>query len=119
MALVATTAAGFGIWVGDMPSGRRAQLYLAKAEEFRRAEHDHRGWAGGHFNPDTPIEVVIELRREWERGLGKEMMRREDRMADYYRDLARKYRLAADHPGEPIEPDPPPPEPRRIVSRKR
>jgi hypothetical protein len=134
MALVATMAVGFGMWVEAMRSGRRAQFYLAKVEEFSRTEQDHRNRAASYYNRAISNEVVIELqseraRDEYDRRSVREalealeftrgMVRREDLLVDYYRDLALKYRRAASRPWEPVGLDPPPPGPRRIALPRR
>ena len=122
MVLVIMMAIGLGVWVEAMRSGRRAQFYRAKAEEMARAEQDHRNEAARHHNWVISNEVVIELQREraqtdqdrraLEQALEslefqKKGVRDEDLLADFYRDLALKYGRAADHPWEPVSPDPP------------
>jgi hypothetical protein len=134
MALIALMAIGFGIWVAAMRSGRRAQVYRAKAEELTRAAQDHRNKAAGYNNRAIIDEVAIDFQRERaqdesdRRGVRlsrealewrREMVRREDLLAGYYRDLARKYQHAAGRPWEPLAPDPPPPGPRPVVLRRR
>jgi type VI protein secretion system component VasK len=132
-ALAAGIAVGLGIWVGAMRT-RRAQSYRARADQMARAEQDHRNRAAGYYNRAMNHEVVIDLQRERARTeydrqkvdeslesleLWRRMERREDLLADYYRDLARKYLRAAGRPWEPVVPDPPPPETDRFVLRRR
>ncbi len=125
MCLVAVIASGIRVWVGVMRDGPKAAFYRTKAAEFFRLEQYHRNRAAGLHNQivfgmsieqqrkQARDEHDLRIVRQNERAqkyLGQ-LVRFEDRVADYYHELVSKYELGSIYPWESIAPDPPVPEP--------